>query len=73
MHLSNLNKLIILNDFFKYSAAAALNGKSPFRSGFKKQLDTYTHKMLQAKKSFSDLFAMYHVYKVRQFTVRNEF
>ncbi|ODN04338.1 putative ATP-dependent RNA helicase TDRD9 [Orchesella cincta] len=43
--------------------AAALSGKTPFLSGFREQIDVYMRKMDHAQKSFSDLFALYHLYQ----------
>ncbi|CAL8111255.1 unnamed protein product [Orchesella dallaii] len=43
--------------------AAALSVKSPFLTGFREQLSVYKRKMDFAQKSFSDLFAVYHLYQ----------
>jgi hypothetical protein len=44
--------------------ASALSVKNPFSTPFDRSLDAYLSRLNWSKKSCSDLFALYYVYKV---------
>lgn len=50
--------------FYLMTTAAALSVKNPFSTPFVRSLDAYLSRLNWSKKSCSDLFALYYVYKV---------